>query len=228
MAKKKLSLGDSTLNLMIDILRHDLINPVSAIRMTSDVLSLGNYDEKTKKNLEAIKQSADQEIQMIRDTSTYVKLLLFTEIKKEKINLNLLLKKIIETLNPKIEEKKIKIKSILKSKVIVLADLRIEVLFSNLLSNAIKYSPLNGKIELGINEDKTNIRFYIKDNGPGIKQEYLASIFERFSSEQKQGIQGSGLGLAIVKKLAEMHKGKVWVELNPSGGSIFYLEIPKR
>ena len=41
-------------------------------------------------------------------------------------------------------------------------------------------------------------------------------------------MKGTGLGLAIVKRIVELHRGTVWVEDNPNGGSIFYLKIPKK
>lgn len=210
---------------IIKILRHDLINPIGAIRMTSDVLLLGKFDKKTKTNLRAIKDSCDQEIELVRNISTYFRLFV-NPVVKTPIDIDKLFKKVLVDLKSKIDEKKIKIKSIIKVPLKIRADPQIELVFLNLLSNAIKYSSLGGHIEVNAIKEKNKISISVKDNGIGVKDEFKEQIFNRFIDENKLGIQGSGLGLAIVKRIAEMHKGRVWVSDNPDGGSIFYFEFP--
>ncbi len=221
---KKIIKNDN-LEQTIKILRHDLINPIGAIRMTSDVLLLGKFDKKTKSNLQAIRDSCDQEIELIRNISTYFRLFI-NPVVKTPIDLDKIFKKVILDLKSKIEEKKIKVKYLVKKSIKIRADPLIELVFLNLLSNAIKYSSLGGKIEVNIIKENNKIKFYVKDNGLGVKVEYKEQIFNRFIDENKLGIQGSGIGLAIVKKIAEMHNGQVWVGDNPQGGSIFYFEFP--
>lgn len=216
----------SSADLMLRILRHDLINPVAAIRMTSDALLLGNLDKKTKTNLEAIKDLCDQEIELIRDASTYAGLYI-NKISKVNLDLNILFKKILMDLNSKIEKKHLEIKYSSDKSFKIVADPKIELVFINLLSNAIKYSPEGEKIETGFLDKKNKIQFYVKDKGRGIENKDKLRIFNRFAKEDKEGIMGIGLGMVIVKKIIEMHHGRVWVENNPGGGSIFYFEIPK-
>ncbi len=67
----------------------------------------------------------------------------------------------------------------------------------------------------------------MKDWGYGIKDEDKEKLFTRFQRMDKKGVRGTGLGLAIVKRIVELHEGRVWVEDNLEGGSIFYVEIPK-
>ena len=55
----------------------------------------------------------------------------------------------------------------------------------------------------------------------------MKRIFTRFQRVNKKGVKGTGLGLAIVKRVVDLHGGKVWIEDNPEGGSVFYVEIPK-
>ncbi|MCK4247747.1 MAG: HAMP domain-containing histidine kinase, partial [Methanomicrobia archaeon] len=59
-----------------------------------------------------------------------------------------------------------------------------------------------------------------------VPDELKEAIFERFERGDVD-VKGSGLGLAIVKKIVDLHGGKAWVENNPEGGSIFFVEIPK-
>ncbi|MDZ7954327.1 ATP-binding protein, partial [Nostoc sp. DedQUE09] len=69
--------------------------------------------------------------------------------------------------------------------------------------------------------------FYIRDNGIGIPQHHLETIFrlfKRLHSQEKYG-GGAGAGLAIVKKIVELHNGKIWVKSTVGVGSIFYFTL---
>lgn len=99
----------------------------------------------------------------------------------------------------------------------------------NFVSNAIKFTE-KGTIEIGMRVDADAVRFYVKDTGIGISEEYHGQIFERFrqveeSSTRKYG--GNGLGLAISKSLIEMLGGTIGMESGSGEGSIFYFAIPK-
>jgi len=72
------------------------------------------------------------------------------------------------------------------------------------------------------------IKVMVKDRGEGVPDEYKEKIFRRFERRMKEGVKGTGLGLAIVRRVMEFHKGKVWVEDNPGGGSIFCVLLPKK
>ena len=70
------------------------------------------------------------------------------------------------------------------------------------------------------------MRVAVRNRGERIPEEYRARIFERFVQGGKRGIKGVGLGLAIVRRIAEIHGGRVWVEDDPGGGSVFFFEFP--
>ncbi len=103
----------------------------------------------------------------------------------------------------------------------------------NLLGNAIKFSPEQSEINLICTEDRTaggaDIKFLIKDEGPGIPEEKLGVVFEKFkqaglgTSEEKAG---SGLGLAICRAIVEAHGGTIGVESIVDQGSTFWFRIP--
>ncbi|MFW6203305.1 MAG: ATP-binding protein, partial [Marinilabilia sp.] len=106
---------------------------------------------------------------------------------------------------------------------------RLRQILDNLISNAIKYTD-EGRIEFGyyLQSDQTPV-FYVKDTGIGISNEYLKSIFERFSQagDSPGRLQeGAGLGLAISKNLSDLMKGRLWVESTKGEGSVFYLTLP--
>lgn len=101
----------------------------------------------------------------------------------------------------------------------------------NLLSNAIRYSPENGVIEVLFEEDRIQremesfpaLRVLIRDQGIGVPENELDSIFDKFSqsSRTKTGAGGTGLGLSICQEIILAHNGKIWAENNPQAGATF-------
>jgi signal transduction histidine kinase len=98
----------------------------------------------------------------------------------------------------------------------------------NLVSNAVKFSPKGGTIELRVEQVDRSLRVQVADEGGGIPEEELESIFEEFvqSSNTKNGPGGTGLGLPISRKIVAAHKGCIWAENRPEGGAVFSFEIP--
>ena len=109
---------------------------------------------------------------------------------------------------------------------------------NNLLSNAYKFTPDGGFITVSLSvafrqrvgdKDSDMLRISVSDTGKGISDKEKEHVFERFyqvngTEMQPQG--GSGIGLNLVKKFAELHGGKVDVTDNPSGGTIFMVDLP--
>jgi signal transduction histidine kinase len=99
---------------------------------------------------------------------------------------------------------------------------------SNLISNAIKFTPEQGVITLEVKFVKSEqIEFCISDNGPGIPQENLGYIFDRYWQSKKARKFGTGLGLSIAKGIVQAHGGKIWVESQVGSGSRFYFTLPQ-
>ena len=107
---------------------------------------------------------------------------------------------------------------------------RIEQVMLNLVENAIKYGNEGGKVIVHFNEGKKYIEISVRDNGPGIPQEHLNRIFERFyrvdkSRSKERG--GTGLGLAIVKHIINAHDTKIAVMSKPEKGTTFSFKLEK-
>ncbi len=101
---------------------------------------------------------------------------------------------------------------------------RLDRAISNLLDNAVKWSPPGGTIEVRVAEGELSVR----DHGPGIADEDLPQVFDRFyRSASARGLPGSGLGLAIVRQIAEQHGGSVTAASAPGGGALLMLRLPK-
>src|SRR5262245_621851 len=99
----------------------------------------------------------------------------------------------------------------------------------NLVSNAIAYAPERSTIRIGAAPVDGRVALTVSDEGPGIPDEDLARVFERFYRVDKSRARdpgGTGLGLAIVKHLVELHGGQVGVENRPEGGARFTITLP--
>jgi signal transduction histidine kinase len=106
--------------------------------------------------------------------------------------------------------------------------IKINQVVQNLLSNAIKFSPKNKSILILIESKNSSLSVSIRDEGPGIPDDELDFIFDRFvqSSKTKTGAGGTGLGLAICKEIIEQHHGKIWAVNNPEGGATIKFLLP--
>src|SRR5579871_6460184 len=93
-------------------------------------------------------------------------------------------------------------------------DSRLGQVVSNLLSNAQSFSESGGKVRITCRRIRSEIEIVVDDDGPGIREDALARIFERFYTDRPhQGFgQNSGLGLSISKQIVEAHGGKIWAE----------------
>lgn len=105
-----------------------------------------------------------------------------------------------------------------------------EKVLYNLLSNALKFTPEGGKIQVEVWVDKVDKKLVVvvQDTGPGIPQDQLPHIFDRFFSLENQirKIEGTGIGLAISKNIVEAHQGEILVESLKGEGATFLLQLP--
>ena len=98
----------------------------------------------------------------------------------------------------------------------------IERAVANLLDNAAKWSPAGGEVAVEVRNGEVVVR----DHGPGIADEDLPYVFDRFyRASSARGLPGSGLGLAIVRQVAEAHGGQVVAERAEGGGTIMRLRL---
>jgi len=101
----------------------------------------------------------------------------------------------------------------------------------NLVANAINYSPEQTTIAACVSRNDGVVEIAVADEGPGIPEQDLSRVFERFYRVDKSRARdpgGTGLGLAIVKHLVELHGGVVRAENRPGGGARFVVTIPQK
>lgn len=106
---------------------------------------------------------------------------------------------------------------------------RIVQVLINLVANAVKFSPAGATVWLGVEEAGPEVVFSIRDQGRGIPAEKLSAIFEPFEQVEMMDSRekgGTGLGLAICRRIADLHRGRIWVDSAMGVGSTFFLGLP--
>jgi signal transduction histidine kinase len=103
---------------------------------------------------------------------------------------------------------------------------RIGQALSNLVRNAITFTRKQGTIQVAARQEYQHILVSVTDAGPGIPQEHLEKIFDRFWQVPGTKKKGSGLGLSIAKGIVEAHGGRIWAESRLGEGSSFFFTLP--
>jgi signal transduction histidine kinase len=196
---------------------HDLRNPLSVIRATSEILQMQNKDlsEKEKETFEKQKNAIDRMSHQISEVLDFVR---SKPVTKQPVEFS---KMITNVLSSMLVPKHVKIIKPDRDLVLRCDPAQIEVVLVNLLRNAIDAVENDGIISIKLSEDQNYHVVSIEDTGRGIPEENLQKIFEPlFTTKQK----GTGLGLASCKNIVEQHGGTIIAENNPTA---FTIKIPK-
>lgn len=221
---------------------HDIRTPMNAIVGFAALLQrdAGN-PEKVREYTRKITSSSQHLLGLINDVLDMSKI----ESGKTTLNLSIVsLAELVEELGAmmqpqakaKHQQFKIDVYDIYNEE--ILGDrLRINQILINILSNAIKYTPEGGRIDMVVRQMPQNTKNYarfhfeIRDNGIGMSQEYLETIFQPFtreSTKKTSEIQGTGLGMAITKNLVELMGGTIEVESQRDKGTTFRVDLELR
>ena len=214
---------------------HELKTPIFAAQGFVHTL-LDNPDEDLEirmKFLEKAAKSLDGLDNLVQDLLTVSQIETGAiKIEKKKINLRPLIEEIFEQVEAKAKKRDVKLKLIApKGEIQVKADTqRISQVIMNLVVNAIKYGNEKGLVQIIITEKKKAYTISVVDNGPGIPDEHLHRIFERFYRVDKSRAKnsgGTGLGLSIVKHIVQAHNSKISVQSEENKGTRFEFKLEK-
>jgi signal transduction histidine kinase len=103
---------------------------------------------------------------------------------------------------------------------------RLAEILANLVTNAVRHTPRGGHVTVRVSPAADGAAFEVQDTGPGIPEDQLQIVFDRFVTSADAG--GTGLGLAIAKRLVEAHGGAIEASSPATGGTTIRLEIPTR
>jgi signal transduction histidine kinase len=105
----------------------------------------------------------------------------------------------------------------------------LRVVIDNLIRNAVQFSRMKDRVDVGVEVHNGQVILTVRDQGPGIPEEYLDRVFERFvqaPSVPDAGRRGTGLGLTIAKGVVDLHGGHISVRNRPEGGCEFTVRLP--
>ena len=223
----KLEESNRIKELFTDIMHHDLLNPLCIAKGFNEILQEDETEPQKRAYLETIERNLLKAADLIDTATKFSKIESLESIEFEDLDLKTVIGEVIEDIGPMAVRGGVRIENNTIRDMPVRASRIIEEIFSNLISNAIKYAPVGKRIIVG-GEDRGDCwKIMVKDFGEGIKDSDKNMIFERFRRMEKKGVKGTGLGLAIARKIVELHRGRIWVEDNPEGGAVFFVEIPK-
>ncbi|MCB0700260.1 MAG: sensor histidine kinase [Chitinophagales bacterium] len=218
-------------------LSHELKTPIFAIQGYVDTLAGGaiHDDAVNLKFLNNTSKSIDRLVRLVDDLDEISKLESGRiPIIQESFIVQELIKDVYEEMSLKAKDRNISLllKKGTAKPLIVRADRpKIRQVLTNLVENAIKYGNEGGEITTGCYEvDDKNVYVEVSDNGPGIAEEHLSRIFERFyraDRSRSRNVGGTGLGLAIVKHIVEAHGHTVTVRSKLGVGSSFGFTLEK-
>ncbi len=119
----------------------------------------------------------------------------------------------------------------IEEKIIACDPEKIERIVLNLISNAIKFSNKGDEIFVDVKDKNEFVEISVKDNGIGIEEKNLDTIFDRFKQVDKslsRNAEGTGIGLSLVKSIVELHGGSIYAESEVGKGSKFIVKLPSR
>lgn len=211
---------------------HELKTPLSSINLSLKLLDdnrLGELNPEQKEIINSLKQQSSRLSKVIKEILDY------SQIETGNIRLNFASVKPevvtdigITALMMQLSEKEIDLKTNLHDDLQEInADLeKLVFVFINLLNNAIRYSNKKGEINIDVSMVKNEVQFSIADSGPGISEEDIQKLFQRFAQVGEKYSHGWGLGLAISKEFVLAQGGRIWAESTLGVGSKFLFTIP--
>jgi len=213
---------------MMQIVAHDLRNPIGGMTSVATMM-LDDHDRPAEDRimLELIKTSGQNSLELVSDLlQVHTRI---EEMKKELVDLSLMLQYCAELLQHKAEAKGQQIHLHAKSVTLFVNREKLWRVVSNLMANAIKFSPSGAVIHVDLQVLTGYVLIAVEDHGIGIPIEMREKIFDMFTEAKRPGTAGEqafGLGLAISKQIVEAHGGRIWFESKAAGGTTFFVELP--
>ncbi len=205
---------------------HEIKNPLASLRSAVGTLRVAKKDEQRGKLLDVIEHDVRRLDRLVSDISNASRL--DSELVKEEeesFNLLKMLGNLTEYLGQEAGDKGVEFITDLPADPIIIQGLepRLAQVFVNLITNAISFCDDGDAIRVWARRRENRVLVVVEDTGPGIPDQALHKIFNRFYSERPAGQFGnnSGLGLAISKQIVEAHGGVIWAEnIRPTDADI--------
>ncbi|MEX2125504.1 MAG: GAF domain-containing protein [Woeseia sp.] len=211
---------------MIAVVSHDLRSPLQSISSAATLLEFESQGGSADRSLEAIKLATSQMDRLLQDL---LDLSLIDAgqltVTRELTETATLIDEARTMFDPLARERSVRLEcNVAESLPQIRIDRnRMQQALANLLGNALKFVPAGGKIVLSASRTGDSVRVAVSDTGPGIAEEDLARVFDRFWRADRRRERGIGLGLTVAQGIVQAHGGQIGVESRKGEGSTFYI-----
>ena len=214
----------------ITTISHELRTPIGFIKGYATTLLRGDIkwdDESRREFLTVIDEEADRLHELIEDLLDSARLKAGTMfMQMQPVRVDMILREIVVRSTSRYSSLEVQLN--VDHGIIVMADpTRITQVFDNLLSNAVKYAP-GAPVNITVKNNRENCIITVEDQGPGIAENHLQHLFDRFYRvpETSVSAHGTGLGLFICQQIIHGHGGDITVSSEISKGTMFTINLP--
>jgi PAS domain S-box-containing protein len=208
---------------------HDLRAPLRAIDGFSRIL-LEDYASQLDADAQGLLQrivAANQSMGQLVDALLWLSRMTRAEMQRVEVNLSHLANTIIHSLHQASLERDAEF--IIARDIVAMGDPHLlRVIMENLLGNAWKFTSKceHTRIEFGVTQQKSEIVYFVRDNGAGFDMAYANKLFKAFQRlHTVNQFEGTGIGLATVQRIISRHGGRVWAEAEEGKGATFYFTL---
>jgi len=229
---EELSKSNTELNSFVYTVSHDLKAPVVSLQGFSSLLMKDckdSLDEMGRMYIDRILKNSERMGTLIEDLLELSRIGRM-EGQAEPVSISDIVSNVADELATQLGEKGTKLEVKGDMPTLLCNRTRVSQIFANLIGNANKFMGEDNEaptIEVGCEDQESYYRFYVKDNGIGIDEEYHEKIFQIFQRLDDIDTEGTGVGLAIVRKIVESLGGKIWVDSAKGQGTTMYFTMPK-
>jgi signal transduction histidine kinase/CheY-like chemotaxis protein len=211
---------------MIAVVSHDLRSPLQSISSAATLLEFESQGRSANRSIEAIKLAT---VQMDRLLHDLLDLSLIDAgqltVTRELTDTSTLVEEAQTMFEPLAGEKSICLECRIETGLpqVRVDRNRMQQALANLLGNALKFVPAGGRIALDARREGGRVRIAVSDNGPGIAEDDISKVFDRFWRADRRKERGIGLGLTVAQGIVQAHGGQIGVESRKGEGSTFYI-----
>ncbi|HEY2543889.1 MAG TPA: HAMP domain-containing sensor histidine kinase [Gaiellaceae bacterium] len=225
----RIETSDSRLRRFVADASHELRTPLAAVRAYAELFSRGaqSRPEDLERSMSGITREAERMSVLVEDLLLLARLDEGRPLARDRVQLDDLVREAVDTSHALEPERQLDVTT---EPVVVLGDRdRLRQIVDNLLSNIRAHTPASAPAHVTVSRENGRAVVEVSDSGPGLDEEELKRVFERFyraDASRSRASGGVGLGLSIVAAVARTHGGTVSARSNDGGGAIFRIELP--
>jgi len=212
------------LDLLNQVLRHDIRNDLQLVTAYADLLT-DHVDDEGEEYLETLTESSEHAVELTQTARDMAEVMLANSANEQRVSLRKALEREFEDVSADYPRAVLTIDEPVPA-VTVRADEMLSSVFRNLLKNAVQHNDKSvAEVDVSVTVRDEAVVVRVADNGPGVTDEGKERIFGKCEKGLESG--GTGIGLYLVQTLVDSYGGEVWVEDNEPEGAVFVVELPK-